>query len=140
MSAQQRYIVWIDAGGRTRAVIPCADPDVSTIMAKMQLHSQADVLNWFEGARNDLTPTPAGGVFADVQDLARLTFSDAGGSLVTLALPAPSAVIFEADSVTVDPSAIADLITACVGHLCSSAGGLVTTFVAGTRNQRSSGA
>jgi hypothetical protein len=139
MAAQRRYIVWIDAGGRTRATIPCADPDNATIMAKLQLHSNADVQEWFEGPDNLLTPTPVSAAFPDVIDLARLTFTDAFGSLVNLALPAPQSSIFLADSVTVDPSAIADVITACIGHLCSSGGSLVTAYVAGLRNLRSSG-
>lgn len=139
MAAQQRYIVWIDSGGRTRATIPCSDPNNMALMTALENHSQAGVLNWFEGPRHDLTPTPAGGVFADTVDLARLTFADAGGNLVTVALPAPSLGIFMADSVTVDPTTIADIIAAAVGALCTSSGGLVTTYVAGVRNQRSSG-
>lgn len=137
--AQRRQIVWIDLGGRTRVTIPCADPNVATIMAKMQLHSQADVQSWFEGPDNVLSPSPAGGAFPDVVDLARLTFTDAAGGLVQLALPAPSSGIFLADSVTVDPSAIADIITACVGHLCTGGGALVTAYVSGIRNLRSAG-
>lgn len=139
MVAQRRYIVWIDAGGRTRATIPCADPDNATIMAKLQLHSNAGVQEWFEGPDNVLTPTVVSATFPDVVDLARLTFTDAFGSLVNVALPAPQGSIFLADSVTVDPSAIADVIAACVGHLCSSGGSLVTAYVAGTRNLRSAG-
>jgi hypothetical protein len=108
-------------------------------MAKLQLHSNADVLNWFEGPPTNLTPSPVSAVFADVVDLARLTFADAGGNLATLALPAPQLAIFQADSVTVNPSAIADIIAAAVGHLHTAAGNPVTAFVAGVRNQRSSG-
>ena len=119
--------------------VPCADPDNATIMAKLQLHSNADVQSWFEGPDNILTPSPVAAAFPDVVDLARLTFTDAFGSLVNLALPAPQSSIFLADSVTVDPSAIADVITACIGHLCSSGGSLVTAYVAGLRNLRSAG-
>lgn len=139
MTAQKRYIVWIDAGSRTRATIPCAQPDNAAIMAALQNHSNAGVLDWFEGPDNALSPSTAAAIFADVADLARLTFTDATGSLATIALPAPQQAIFMADSVTVDPSTIADIITAAVGHLCTAAGGLVTAYVAGTRNQRSSG-
>lgn len=139
MAAQMRSIAWIDAGGRTRQTIPCAQPDNAAIMAALENHSNAVVLHWFEGPDNILTLTPTSAVFADVSDLARLTFTDASGSLATLALPAPQQSIFKPDSVTVDPSAIADIITAAVGHLCTAAGGLVTAYVAGTRNLRSSG-
>lgn len=139
MVAQRRQIVWIDAGGRTRVTVPCADPDNATIMAKLQLHSNADVQSWFEGPDNILTPAPVAADFPDVVDLARLTFTDAFGSLVNLALPAPQSSIFLADSVTVDPSAIADVIAACIGHLCSSGGATVTAYVGGLRNLRSAG-
>lgn len=108
-------------------------------MAKLQLHSNADVQEWFEGPDNLLTPAPVSAGFPDVIDLARLTFTDAFGSLVNLALPAPKSSIFLADSVTVDSSAIADVIAASIGHLCSSGGSLVTAYVAGLRNLRSAG-
>lgn len=139
MAAQLRQIVWIDAGGRTRVTVPCADPDNATIMAKLQLHSNADVQQWFEGPANILSPSPVAADFPDVVDLARLTFTDSFGSLVNLALPAPQSSIFLADSVTVDSSAIADVITACIGHLCSAGGSTVTAYVAGLRNLRSAG-
>lgn len=140
MASQERYIVWLDAGGRTRATIPRADPDNGAIMAALLNHSNAVVINWFEGARNPIVATPTSAVFADVIDLARLIFVDAGGNQAALALPAPKSNIFKADTVTVDPSAIADIIAACVGHFQTGAGGVATAFVAGTRNQRSSGA
>lgn len=139
MSAQKRQIVWIDLQGKTTATIPCADPDNSSIMAALQNHSGADVFSWFEGPANFLTPAPSGVEFAGVTDVARLVFTDASGSLVTLALPAPNLGIFEADTSTVDPSTITDIITACVGSLCSAAGGLVTAYVAGTRGIRGQG-
>lgn len=139
MSAQMRSIVWIDAGGRTRQTIPCAQPDNSAIMAALENHSNAVVLHWFEGVDNVLTLTPTSAIFPDVRDLARLTFTDSGGSLATIALPAPLANIFLPDSVTVDPTKITDIISAAVGHLCTASGGLVTSYVAGVRNLRSSG-
>lgn len=120
--------------------IPTADPDSSGIQAALLTHSNAGVLEWFEGPLHILVPTPVSAVFADVVDLARLTFTDATGSLVQLALPAPKENIFKPDSVTVDPSAIADIIAASIGTLLSSARMPVTAYVAGTRNQRSAGA
>jgi hypothetical protein len=138
MAAQKRYIVWIDSGGRTVATIPCSDPNNAALMAALENHSNAGVLSWFEGADNPLSPTTSPAIFPDVVDTARLTFTDAFGSLVNVALPAPQSGIFKADSVTVDPAMIADIIAAAVGHLCSSGGSLVTAYVAGLRNQRSS--
>jgi hypothetical protein len=108
-------------------------------MAALQNHSNAAVQVWFEGPQNVLTPSPVSAEFPDVIDLARLTFTDASGNLAVLALPAPVGAIFAPDSVTVLPSAIADIIAAAVGHLCTAAGSTVTAYVAGTRNLRASG-
>lgn len=138
MAKQSRQIVWIDVGGRTRVTVPTSDPDNSALMAALQNHSNAAVQLWFEGPQTVLTPAPVLADFPDVIDLARLTFTD-GTSLVNLALPAPKANIFLADSVTVNASAIADIITAATGHLQSIAGNPVTAFVAGLRNLRASG-
>lgn len=139
MAIQSRQIVWIDAGGRTRVTLPSADPDNSAIMAALQGQSNAAVQSWFEGPPTILVPVAVSAAFPDVVDLARLTFTDAFGSLVNLALPAPKASIFMADSVTVDPAAIAAIITASIGHLVSSGGNPVTAFVAGLRNLRAAG-
>lgn len=139
MAVQTRQIVWLDAAGRTRVTLPSADPDSSTIMSKLQLHSNADVLRWFEGPPTILSPVPPGGTYASVSDIARLTFTDPTGDLVDLALLAPDIGIFLADSVTVDPSAIADIITACVGVLVTQTGTPVSAFVGGLRGQRSAG-
>jgi hypothetical protein len=108
-------------------------------MAALENHSNAVVLHWFEGPDNVLSLTPSGLLFPDVRDLARLTFTDAAGSTATLALPAPASGIFLPDSVTVDVTKIPDIVAAAIGHLCTAGGGLVTSFVAGVRNQRASG-
>lgn len=139
MAIQKRFIAWVDLQGRTTTSIPTADPNASGIMAALLNHSGASVQQWFEGPPTFPGVTPPGGPLPDVVDLARLTFTDAGGSLVNLSLPAPNVAIFETDTVTVNPSAIADIIAACVGTLISAAGNPVTAYVAGLRNQRSSG-
>lgn len=139
MAAQKRSIVWIDAGGRTRVTIPCANPDNAAIMAALLAHSNGGIQEWWEGPDNILTPSATAAVFPDVADLARLTFTDGGGNLAVLALPAPLSSIFLADSVTVDSTQITSIITAAVGHLCTAAGSVVTAYVAGTRNLRASG-
>jgi hypothetical protein len=138
MATTTRQIVWVDAGGRTRVTLPTGNATLATIMAKLQLHSNADVLSWFEGPPTFLSPAPVAAVYADVVDLARLTFTD-GTDLVNLALPAPQSAIFLADGVTVDPSTIVDLTTAAIGTLLTAAGVPVTTFVGGLRNLRASG-
>lgn len=139
VAIQKRFIVWVDLQGRTTTSIPTADPNASAIMAALLNHSGAAVQQWFEGPPTFPGVAPSGTPLPDVIDLARLTFVDAGGSLVNLSLPAPNTGIFAADTVTVDPTTINDIITACVGTLVSAAGHPVTAYVAGLRNQRSSG-
>ena len=139
LALQKRFLAWVDLQGRTTISIPAADPDSSGIMAALLNHSGASVQQWFEGPPTFPGVTPSGAFLPDVRDLARLTFTDAGGSLVVVSLPSPNAGIFATDTVTVDPTTITDIITACVGTLVSAAGNPVTAYVAGTRNQISSG-
>lgn len=134
--ALKRYIVWIDVGGRTKATIPCTSTGASSIQAALLNHSNADVQEWFEGFDTVLFPSPSAALYPDVIDVARLTFTDAFGSLANLTLPAPKSGIFLADGVTVNASAIADIIAAAVGNLCSSGGGTVASYVAGMRITR----
>lgn len=139
MALVQRSIVWVDSGGRTRQTLPTADPSVGDIMDALVAHSQAAVLRWFEGEVTEPGTTPAGGTFAPVSDIVTLLFATSGTSVIQLGLPSPSADIFEADTVTVDPSAIADIITAAVGTLQNPAGDVATSYIAGIRNLRSTG-
>lgn len=137
--ALRRAIVWIDVGGRTRLTIPEADATIPDIMAALENHSTAAVYEYFQGPNITVFGTPTGGFFADVRDLARLTFQTPTGKQVNLAVPAPQVAMFLADQTTVDPSAIADIISACVGHLTTATGETVTSYVAGVRAQRGSG-
>jgi hypothetical protein len=132
MALASRSIIWIDNNSFTTQTIVGSDPDASTIQAKLLLHSNGDVLNWFEGPPHpNPTPSTSGAVYVTVSDTARLLFLDSGGSLVTLNLPAPQASVFLADGVTVDPSAIADIIAAFIADGRSALGNPIASFVAG---------
>lgn len=131
--ALKRSIIWLDAGGRTTLTIPCTSAGASSIMSALQGKSNADVQEWWEGFDNVLFPTPSSSLYPDTTDSARLTFTDTSGSLANLSLVAPQASIFMADGVTVNPAAIAAIIGASIGNLCSGAGGVVTSYVSGIR-------
>ena len=132
MADQARTIIWIDSAGFTTQTLIRSNPDAGTIQAKMLLHSNGDVLNWWEGPPNiNATPTTTNAVYVTVADQARLLFLDSANSIVTLNLPAPQSGVFLADGVTVDPSAIADLITAFIADGQSAAGNAIVSFVAG---------
>jgi len=108
-------------------------------MGDMAAFSNAVPVEYFEGNDVFLPGSPTSAIFADVRDLARLTFTTPAGDLVVLALPAPNSGIFLPDTVTVDASAIALIISDCIGNLCTPSGVAVTAYVAGARNQRASG-
>lgn len=141
MPQSLRSVAWIDAGGRTRQTITRTSTTASAIMSTLQGHSNAGVLEWFEGPDNQLFGTGVNATFPDVADAAILTFTTAIGTLVTLTLPAPKLAIFMADGATVNPSAIADIIAAALANLVDGAGNPVTAYVAGIRrNLRGTGA
>lgn len=136
MAATKRYIVWQDAGGRTIATIPCASASLNNIMSALSAISNAAPISWFEGLFHLTGLTPTAADYPDVSDIARLTYADASGLEANLTLPAPQSSIFLADQRTVDPTAIAVLNSVVLGHLCTSAGSTVTTFVSGIRMNR----
>ena len=137
MAAAQRSVVWIDSAGATTQTILASDPDAGTIQSTLQGHSNADVLNWWEGPPNpNTTPTTTAATYFTVSDTARLLFLDSAGSLTTVNLPAPKASIFAADTVTVDPSAIADVIAAVIAKGRSAGGNPIVSFVAGNLSRR----
>ena len=134
MANQQQSVVWIDVAGRTRQTIVLVNGTGSTIRSTLLGHSNADVLNWFEGPPNPNTsPSPSSSVYNSVGDSAQLIFADSSGNEAGLTLPAPQSGIFLADTVTVDASAIADVIAAATTYLVNSAGNTVTTYLAGFR-------
>lgn len=134
MAKQRQSVVWIDVNGKTRQTIFLANATGSTIRAKLLLHSNADVFDWSEGVdHTNLSPLPTNAIYNSVGDTAVLLFADGSGNQASLALPAPQSGIFLADTVTVDASAIADIVTAATTYLVNSAGNTVTTFLTGYR-------
>jgi hypothetical protein len=137
----RRYMVWVDANGFTRLTLlngtgSLIGPDLTTVQTTLVASSNADVLNSVESGLTVNVPFPPGGVFRTVGDAAILTFTDAGGSLVDITLPAPLASIFLADGLTVDITQIAAIIGAVVGTVVTPAGGTVTAYVAGLRQTK----
>lgn len=137
--AFKRSIIWIDVGARTRQTLPLTAAGAGAIMSALKNHSNADVAEWFEGADNFPSTSPINAIYPSVNDIVRLTFATATADRIDLALPAPKASIFLADGVTVDASAIADIISASIGALSNPGGELATSFVSGLRGLRAAG-
>ena len=141
MSNQRQSVVWIDAAGNTRQTQFLVNDPAACIRASLLVKSNADVQNWWEGDDHfNTSPAPLGLTYPRVGDYAMLLFADGSGNQAGLTLPAPDSAIFMADTISVDPSAIADIITAATTYLVNAAGNTVTTFVGGVRKGQASSA
>lgn len=136
MSTDVRGIVWLDYNGKSRLTTPRADTSLSSIQSALLAHSNAVVSYYWEGAQTAVGGSPVAATFQSVGDSVRLMFQDASCDQVSLILPAPKADIFFSDGETVDPSTITDITSACLGHLQTSAGNVVTDFLGGFRQPR----
>ena len=135
----RQSVTWIDAAGRTRQTIFVVNGTGSCVRTTILGHSNADVLDWFEGTDHfNTSPAPLGLTYPKVTDFAQLIFADAGGNQAGLVIPAPDSSIFMADQVSVDASAIADLISAAETFLVNSVGNVVTTYLGGVRKGQTS--
>lgn len=139
--SDKRSIAWVDAGGRTRQTILRSSAGAPNTQAQLKLLSNADILDWFEGADHvNAAPAPSTAPYSPVSLFAALNYADAGGNLATVTLPAPHAGIFLADGVTVDSAAIAALNAAIAGEVITAAGNPVVVFIGGIlRGKRPSG-
>lgn len=125
--------IWVDANGSTRLqTVQTAVTDASIVTAAQAL-SNADWLQGWEGPYTVQIPAPAVAVYQSVFDAALLTFVTAFGNYVTYMLFAPKSLVFMADQETVDPTASAVLIAACIGALVDASGNAVTAYVSGVR-------
>lgn len=136
MADQEQTTIWVDVNGRTRATYVRTAAGASTIVADMVALSHADVQRSWEGnVVVNGSPAPSTGDYQNVADYATLVFATAAPSLVYLTLVAPLSTIFLADQETVDPVAIATLITDVTGSLEDGAGNVVTAYVGGFRRR-----
>ena len=125
-------LVWIDAMGERVLHVVTTSAGVGAIETEMQALCNAQVVECWEGLDEIYTVTPSTADYPTTRVTAVLTFADAIGSTAKLYLPAPSSAIFMSDGVTVDPTAISSLITACIGSLVAGSGNTVVSFVGGS--------
>lgn len=139
MTNVNRSIVWVDgAGGSTISLIR-ALTSASTIETELLAVSNSDWFNEWEGTLNiNLSPAPTIASYQSVSQQATLVFQCADGTTARVNVIAPKLSIFLADGVTVDPTAISSLITACVGTLLSATLSPATAFVSGILGKRPS--
>lgn len=138
MPVNRSGYTWLDVNGRSKMTMPRTLSLPSTsLQTAMLTFSNAQLLSVFEGPESTYAVLPVAAPFQSVTDVALLYFSTVSGDIVSLTLPAPDASIFKADTVTVDPTMVASLITACIGYLTDASGNVVTSFINGVRAVRS---
>jgi hypothetical protein len=138
MAVLLRRIQWIDADGNTRTTQILGNASTLSVELTLLAASQADLLTDVEGNLTvNTTPAPPGGTYRNVTDEADLWYADAGGSIVQITLPAPTASIFLADQETVDTSntLVAAITAQVVGTVLTASGGVVTNIVGGRRSR-----
>lgn len=132
--SNRMYIAWVDADGRTRLTAVNTASGGATILAQLTPLSQSAIANHVDAPLSVVaSPAPPGGMYRTVNDCAALIYQDASGDLTRIQLPAPSASIFKTDGFTVDPAQITALTNAIVGSVITAAGGVVTSFLGGSR-------
>lgn len=135
--ADNRSILWVDAGARATITLVRTSTGGGTIQSDMEAISNAGVLNEWEGTLNVTTPSTSSSQYPSVTQQATLVFLCADGTSARLDIPAPVLSIFLSDGVTVDSTAIATLIADCVGNLLSTSLSPATAFLSGILNKRS---
>jgi hypothetical protein len=132
MATQQSWTVWVDAQGVQSVRSLNGASSTAAIVSALEAYSNATVLTFAEGTVTAPATTPTAAAYPSVTAVAYLIFTDGAGHNARVALVAPQAAIFLSDGVSVDPTAIAPLIAACIGTLQTAAGTTVTAFVSGT--------
>jgi hypothetical protein len=130
---QKRTTVWASADGRTRRTELYGLASLAGVQAALAAASNAGELQHWEGDLVASVPAPSAASFPSVQDLAILLYADGAGVQVQVRIPAPHASIFMSDGETVDPGAIGAISAAVIGHVLTTSGVAVTTFVGGFR-------
>lgn len=129
--AKKAGLVWIDAQGEKVLHVITTDTGVGAIETALEAKSNAGVVECWEGLDELSSPTPTAATYPTVRATVVLTFTDGVGSFAKLFIPAPVSSIFAADGVSVDPTQIAGIIAAAVGHLVCGSGNVATAYVGG---------
>ena len=129
--ALRGLLVWVDAQGERRAHAIVSAMGCSGICGALVAHSNAVEESISEGTLVVPGHLPTVATYPSVRTNVRLGFVAASGSRANLYLPAPQNNIFLPDGTTVDPSLIADIISAATGNLLAGDGTAVTLFTGG---------
>lgn len=124
-------IIWTDPQGESVLHVITSATGAGSIAADLEAKSNAFRSQQFAGT--NLHPSSSGTVatYPTVRVTAELIFVNATGSTARIYIPAPQASIFLSDGVTVDPTQITSIISACVGNLLCGDSTPATAFQGG---------
>lgn len=134
MSVYARSIVWVDAYGARTIIKVQSQTGAASAEASLEALSNASVVEFWESVITPGAPAPVALTYQSVVNRAVFAFACADGTLYNVIVPAPSASIFMADGVTVNPAdanVVAFVAAAIAAPLCNNAGSPVTAFVNG---------
>lgn len=130
--AKKAGLVWVDAQGQRVLNVITSDTGVGPIETSLAAHSNAAIIECWEGPDEVYAATPVVADYTTVRVTVVLYFrSSVSGSRVNLFLPAPDIGIFLSDGTTVDPTAISDVIAAANAHLLCPDGNLADQYMGG---------
>lgn len=134
MAIESRSTIWVDAGGNQTITRINSQGGASVITTAMLAVINSDVSQDWEGVLAVASPVPTNAAYMPVSVRCVMVFTtNVAAELVTLTLIAPRIGIFLADGRTVDLTNVdvVNLVTACVGTLCSDTGATATACIAG---------
>lgn len=125
--------IWIDASGKTRQTIVNTATGEASILSQLEALTNAGLVEWWEASATVPAQVGLSAPYPSVRDFVKLIYETPSGEEASITLVAPISSIFLADGMTVDPSAVSTLTTACIGNLQAPSGEVVSAFVAGLR-------
>jgi hypothetical protein len=130
-----RCVVWLDTFGQRNLQAYMGVASMAAWLTAAAGCSNAIPLQTWEGALTVApAPTPSVGIYASVNDLARMTYADHKGNRTEIYIPAPPLSMFMQDRKTVDPANanVLTLTTDVVAEIIVPSSGLpVQQFIMG---------
>jgi hypothetical protein len=132
---------WLDGAGGFLRTAGWVDSTVSSgpLLTALQAASNAELLYSEQSLPRTATTTPnPGATWWLCTDTVVLTFVCADLTNVGLIIPGPTAAIFLAGGLVVDPAngLVAAIIAAAIGTVRNATGSAVTAFVSGVKSSR----
>lgn len=131
MNKRATYVL-VDAQGESVVRVVTTNGGIGAIETAIQAHSNGAIVTCAEGNLEIYSSSPVTGTYSTVRVVARISFLSTTGSLGSVFIDSPNSDIFlSSDPDQVDPTAISDLVSACIGNLICGDGTVASTYQGG---------